>query len=48
MNSTSGTYFGVYEVVPLVEFTYLTFIRMPGESHCRQLRSLLLYLCDIF
>ena len=26
---------------PLVEFTYLVFICMPGESYCRQLRSLL-------
>ena len=27
-----------------VELMYLVFARMPGESHRRQLRSLLLYL----
>ena len=27
---------------------YLVFIRMPGESYHRQLRSLLLCLCDVF
>ena len=27
---------------------YLVFTRMPGESHRRRLRSLLLYLCDVF
>ena len=26
----------------LVEFMYLVFTRMPGESYCRQLKSLLL------
>ena len=31
-----------------MEFMYLSFTRMPGESYRRQLRSLLLYLCDIF
>ena len=36
------------EDVPLVKFKYLVFIRMPGESYCRQLRSLLLRLCDVF
>ena len=35
------------EDVPLVEFMYLVFICMPGESYHRQLRSLL-YLCYIF
>ena len=40
---TSG---GVY--VPLVEFMYLVFTRMPGESYLRRLRSLLLYLCYVF
>ena len=30
--------------VPLVEFMYLVFTRMPGESYRRRLRSLLLYL----
>ena len=34
--------------VPLVEFIYLVFTCMPGESYHRQLRSLLLCLCDIF
>ena len=29
------------EVVCLVEFMYLVFIHMPGESYCRQLRSLI-------
>ena len=27
---------------------YLVFTRMPGESYCRRLRSLLLCLCDVF
>ena len=34
--------------VPLVEFMYLVFARMPGESYRKRPRSLLLYLCDIF
>ena len=33
---------------PLVEFMCLVFTRMPGESYRRRLRSLLLYLCDVF
>ena len=36
------------EDVPIVElilYIYPVFTRMPGESYCRQLRSLLLYLC---
>ena len=33
--------------VPLVEFTYLVFSRLPGESYRRKLRSLLLCLCDV-
>ena len=33
--------------VPLVEFMYLEFTRMPGKSYCRQLAYLLLYLRDI-
>ena len=37
-----------YEDVPLVEFMYLVFTHKPGESYCRWLRSLLLYLCYIF
>ena len=36
------------EDVLLVEFMYLVFTHMPGESYRRQLRSLLLYLCDNF
>ena len=36
------------EDVPLVQFMYLVFIRMPGESYRRRLRSLLLCLCDVF
>ena len=34
--------------VPLVEFMYLAFTRMPNESYRRRLRSLLLCLCDVF
>ena len=34
--------------ITLVEFMYLVFTRMPGESYRRQLRSLLLCLCDVF
>ena len=36
------------EGVPLVEFMHLVFTRMSGESYHRQLRPLLLRLCDIF
>ena len=36
------------EDVPLVEFMYLVFTCMPGESYRRRLRSLLLYLCYVF
>ena len=36
-----------FEDVPLVEFMYLVFTRMSGESYRRRLRSLLLYLCYI-
>ena len=34
--------------VPLVEFMYLVFTRIPGENYRRRLRSLLLRLCDVF
>ena len=34
--------------VPLVEFMYHVFTRMPGESYRRRLRSLLWCLCDDF
>ena len=36
------------ENVPLVEFMYLVFTRMPGDSYRRRLRSLLWCLCDVF
>ena len=36
------------EDVPLVEFMYLVFTRMPGESYRRGLRSSVLYLCYVF
>ena len=32
----------------LVDFMYLVFTRMPGESYSRGLRSLVLCLCDVF
>ena len=38
-------YYMKFEDVPLVEFVYLVFSRMPGESYRRGLGSLLLYLC---
>ena len=41
-------FFYFFEDVPLVEFMYLVFTRMPSESYGRRLRSLLLYLCGIF
>ena len=31
-----------------MEFMYRVFICMPGESYPVRLRSLLLYLCDVF
>ena len=36
------------EDVALVEFTDLALTRMPGERYRRRLRSLLLYLCNVF
>ena len=36
------------EDVPVVEFMYLVFTRMPGESYRRRLWSLFLYLCYVF
>ena len=33
---------------PQVEFMYIAFTCMPGESYCRRLRSLFLCLCDVF
>ena len=32
--------------IPLVEFMYLVFTRIPGESYHRRLMPLLLFLCD--
>ena len=46
MNKHIFFFFGME--VPLVEFMHLVFTRMPGESHCTWLRSLLLCLCDDF
>ena len=37
-----------HEAVPLVEFMYLVFTCMPGESYHRRLRSLLSYMCCVF
>ena len=37
-----------YEDVQLVEFVYVVFTRMPGESYRGRLRSLSLCLCDVF
>ena len=36
------------EAVPLVELMYLVFTRMPDESYCTRLGSLLLCLCYVF
>ena len=51
-NSTSGKSSFVRKYmrssVPLVEFMYLAFTGMPGQSYCRRLGSLLLCLCDVF
>ena len=43
-----GVYVLCIEDVPLVEFMYFVFTRMPGESYRRRFRSLLLYLCYVF
>ena len=40
--------FYLFEDVPLVEFMYLVFTRLPGERYRRRLRSLLLFLCYVF
>ena len=37
-----------FEVHHLVEFMYLVFTRMPGESYLRRLRAFLLCLCEVF
>ena len=39
---------GQLEAVPLAEFMYLVFTRVPGENYRRRLRFLLLYLCYVF
>ena len=39
---------GKNEDVPMMEFMYVVFTHMPGESYCRQRGSLLLYLCYVF
>ena len=44
-NYATGGY--PFEDVPLVEFMYLVFTRMPAESYRRRLRSML-YLCYLF
>ena len=44
----SSVWKNVGEDVPLVEFMYLVFTRMPGKSYGRRLRSLLLYSCYVF
>ena len=36
------------EDVPLMELVYLVFTHMVNECYCRQLTSLLLFLCDAF
>ena len=38
---------GSHVPLPLLEFMYLVFTRMPGESSRRRIGSLL-YLCDVF
>ena len=43
-----GCYVFCFDDVPLVEFMHFVFIRMSGERYRRPLRSLLLYLCDVF
>ena len=49
INYCTYLYFiGTSEDVPVVEFMYLVFVRMAGESYGRRLRSLLLYLRYVF
>ena len=48
MEGIYATLRSLLEDVLLVEFIYLVFIRMPGESFCKPLGSFLLCLCDIF
>ena len=37
-----------FEDTLLMEFMYLVFTRMPGETYRKRLRPLLLYLCEVF
>ena len=46
--TTHSVFDPLFEDVALVEFLYLVFTRMPGESCCSQFGSLLLCLCDVF
>ena len=46
-NTSTATKTQVFEDVLLVEFMYLVFTHMPGESYHRWLGSLLLYLCYV-
>ena len=48
MSSDDKSILGTSWRLPLVEFMYLVFTRMPGESYCRWFKSLLLYLCYMF
>ena len=46
--ATKCTELYLFEDIALVEFMYLVFTRMPGESYHKRLRSLLLYLCYVY
>ena len=39
---------GLFHTNSCTNFMYLVFTCMPADSYCRQLRSLLLHLCDVF
>ena len=45
LHRLNNRFVGFFIASLLVEFMYLLFTRMPGESYRRQLGSLLLYLC---
>ena len=47
-SSNIRSFYFILSDVPLVEFLYLVFTRMPGESYRRRLRSLLFCLCYVF
>ena len=38
----------LHQKIPLVEFMSLVFTSMSGESYCRQLMFVLLYLCYVY